>query len=642
MLPMVSIVMSVYNGEPFLWDAINSILRQTYPEIEFIILNDGSLDSSSEILKAFASEDARIQLIEHKENLGLTVRLNEGWHAASGKYIARMDADDISLSDRLSMQVDYLENNPDVGVLGTQMNVVNEDCLITEKYEVPISHDQIAWALMFNRSFAHPSVMIRRSILEQAGGYDATFRVSQDHELWTRLIWLTRFANLPEVLVNYRSHASATSIMDVRMQASNVLEARKRLGSRILEKDIPLDLIGWMEQSQLDDHRLPDAIISQVVTTIFDLYHGYNRKNLFTGEALEGVRSDMVRNVIRASRSACEADARQSIPPEGTYFHLKRIIPPPIKKIIRGLISGKLDEKNTPTLSNISNIKRPVVKKENGAIGISIIVLSYERMKSLELMLGSLLRQKMDNIKVELIVCNNSPRVYLRKSRFSGVGRMLQKFPDVRIINSSHNWSTDIRFSLATLAKNNIVLFLDDDLILLDNIFIAYMFDSFQKLGTFDILSCWNMLWVEWHEDFFSGVSLDFNTPEITGLTKSDLIGPGICMFNKKILTPNVLQAVMPVAHREADDMGFPLAAYLEHKSESYYLPSYRMIEFHMQSQHEPMYARPGHYAVLYALYKEMLSTGYAPVLSRLSAQEYETSNEKRAVDLLEKMKFAW
>jgi len=255
-------------------------------------------------------------------------------------------------------------------------------------------------------------------------------------------------------------------------------------------------------------------------------------------------------------------------------------------------------------------------------------------------MLGSLREQHMGQIPFELILCNNSPRFHLEKSRFSGIGRALYRFPDIRIINSNHNWSTDIRFSLATLAKNNTIFFLDDDLILQSKTFVASMFEAFLKLTPLDILSCWNMLWTEWTEDSFTAVSLTFKTSSVVELTKSDIVGPGVCMFDKHILTPNVLKAVMPVKHRGADDMVFPLAAYLEHKSQAYYFPSYNMLDFHTQSTEKALNARAGHYKDLHALYKSMFANGYLPVISRLA--ENDDSPEKRAIATLPRHTFSW
>jgi len=318
---------------------------------------------------------------------------------------------------------------------------------------------------------------------------------------------------------------------------------------------------------------------------------------------------------------------------------INRTVPAPLRNFGKKLIGRLMPLKNAERAADTPTSTSSNYEPENHD-GISIIVLSYERMRSLELMLSSLCEQDMSQIPFELILCNNSPRLQIKKSHFSRLGRVLRKFPDIRIINSSHNWSTDIRFSLATLAKNSKILFLDDDMILQNKKFIASMFQSYLKLDPVDILSCWNMLWAEWTENFFSAVSLTFKTPQITELTKSDVAGPGICMFNKHILTPNVLESVMPVKYHGADDMGFSLAAYLEHKSQAYYFPSYGMVEFHPQYQKKALDARVGRYKDLHALYKLMFKNGYVPVASRFSKNI--DSPEARALAILSKHKFSW
>ena len=640
-MPVVSVILPVYNGERFLREAIDSILSQTFRDFELIVIDDGSIDSSPSILAECTRHDKRVHVHMEPRNRGLVDSLNLGLRMAQGKYIARMDADDISLPDRLARQVDYLEINPEIGVLGTQMRIIDQLGATIGQYALPVSHNQIAWALMFESSFAHPTVMMQKRLLERAGGYNPLFYTTEDHELWTRLLWDTRFANLQETFLCYRSHHQSTSSTHADIQRANVLLARQILVSRVLEKKVSLEMIDWMAQSQVLGNDLPDDVIEQVISTIVDIFNGFCVKGLFDVNNLSDAYLELARKIMIASRFNTRLTKKEADKSEDLYFHIKKIIPSPIKKLGRKLLRGQT--KQALPAENTQKIKPPFVKSEDPVSGISIIVLSYERMRSLELMLGSLLEQKLDGISVELIICNNSPRFHLSKSHFSNIGRMLRKFPDARIINSSHNWRTHIRYSLATLAKNKTVLFLDDDFILRDSSFISYMFKTFCTLGPLDILSCWNTLWVEWTADFLSVVSLTFHEPQITEVTKSDVAGPGICMFNKQILTPNVLKGVMPTGeYSRADDMAFSLAAYLEHQSQTYYLPSYGMIEYHVQSKKNALYAQNGHYTDLYALYKAMLNRGYKPVMSRSSSLANNVTPEKKVVELIEQEKFSW
>ncbi|MFN5442865.1 MAG: glycosyltransferase family 2 protein, partial [Crocinitomicaceae bacterium] len=160
--PDVSVVMPVYNGEQYLKEAIESILSQTYVNFEFIIINDGSEDNSEEIILSY--NDPRIVYIKNLENLKLIKTLNIGFSKAKGKYIARMDADDISLPRRLEKQVDYLERNPDIGVLGTGVFLKGEKEISKLLYHT--DDKSLRFALAFYCPFIHPSVVLRKAVLD--------------------------------------------------------------------------------------------------------------------------------------------------------------------------------------------------------------------------------------------------------------------------------------------------------------------------------------------------------------------------------------------------------------------------------------------------------------------------------------------
>ena len=151
-IPLVSVVLSVYNGEKYLMNAIESILDQTYPAFEFIIVNDGSTDNSPKIIDKYRKLDNRIKVLNQK-NRGLIDSLNRGLALANGRYIARMDSDDISLPSKLEEQYNYLENNPDIGVLGTWIEMINEDGKPLKLWESPTSNHLIEWSLFFKTAW---------------------------------------------------------------------------------------------------------------------------------------------------------------------------------------------------------------------------------------------------------------------------------------------------------------------------------------------------------------------------------------------------------------------------------------------------------------------------------------------------------
>lgn len=269
MSPKVSIVMSVYNGETYLAEAIDSMLHQSFTDFEFIIVDDGSTDNTGDILNHYQKQDSRIHLIPLEENVGLATALNQGIQQAQGQLIARMDSDDISIPTRLQQQVDYLEAHPDVILLGSQMQVVDHQKNPLFLFEVPQAHSLIIWNLFFGRTFAHPSVMVRTDILQAVGGYNPDIPVAQDIELWTRLIGQGRFANLPDELLRYRSHDQATSVKKAQQQ-KNVLQ---------------MVLRGILRQ-------LWDDVLASTVTNFLRIRSGNPQ---FTSEEYERVSLDLQR-----------------------------------------------------------------------------------------------------------------------------------------------------------------------------------------------------------------------------------------------------------------------------------------------------------------------------------------------------------
>lgn len=203
---LVSVVMPVYNGSLYLREAIDSILSQTHTNLELIIINDGSTDNSEEIICSY--DDSRIRYLINEKNSGICVTLNKGLDIAKGKYIARMDCDDISVPERLQMQIEYMEQNPSIGVLGSDIIVFGEG--IKERI-FTFEHDKNCCkaGLLFNTCVAHPAVMIRTSLLEEYHfRYNDTYRGLEDFELWYRISKHADLVNLSHPLLYYRKHKS--------------------------------------------------------------------------------------------------------------------------------------------------------------------------------------------------------------------------------------------------------------------------------------------------------------------------------------------------------------------------------------------------------------------------------------------------
>jgi glycosyltransferase involved in cell wall biosynthesis len=218
--PTVSIVMSVYNGEHFLKAAIDSILNQTYQNFEFIIINDGSQDSSLKIIKGY--QDPRIRLID-QTNHGFIYSLNKGVEIARGKYIARMDQDDLSMPTRLQKQIKLLNDNPRLGAVSTFFESINfEDSMPTGKIFVfPSKNIDLKRALYVNNPMAHGSTTFRKDAWREVGGYHEEYAPPEDYDLWCRIAINWELGMVPEVLFQYRinnpdsmSQKSITKLLD--------------------------------------------------------------------------------------------------------------------------------------------------------------------------------------------------------------------------------------------------------------------------------------------------------------------------------------------------------------------------------------------------------------------------------------------
>src|SRR5208337_3644138 len=207
--PLISVCMPVFNAERYVSEAINSVLSQTFKDFEFLILDDGSTDGSLAILKSYAERDPRIQLTS-RPNKGLAPTLNELMDQARGEFVARMDADDISLPERLERQADYLRNHPDCVIVGCHALVIDSDGDPICVWFKGQTHEELDSQNVqgdHQSSLCHPAVMMRRQTVLDVGKYRER-ELCEDLDLWLRLAERGRLANLPIVLLKYRIHQS--------------------------------------------------------------------------------------------------------------------------------------------------------------------------------------------------------------------------------------------------------------------------------------------------------------------------------------------------------------------------------------------------------------------------------------------------
>ena len=221
--PTVSVVLPVYNAAKYLAQCMDSLLAQTFTDFEILAFDDGSTDGSIEILKEFATHDSRVNFLL-KDHCGYTPHLNEGIQIARGEFIARMDSDDICFPERFERQVEFLNQHPNVVVVGSSVELMDEYGDSFARMIGPSSHSEID-ARHLNGgggTVPHPSVMMRRAAVLKVGSYQARFEPAEDLDLWLRLAEIGELTNLKEPLLRYRIHAGMVSQSKAAQQQNQV------------------------------------------------------------------------------------------------------------------------------------------------------------------------------------------------------------------------------------------------------------------------------------------------------------------------------------------------------------------------------------------------------------------------------------
>jgi glycosyltransferase involved in cell wall biosynthesis len=237
--PQVSVLMTAYNAMRYVRVAVESVLSQTFGDFEFIIIDDGSTDGTTEVLRSYSARDPRIRLVS-RPNTGLGVALNEGLAMARAPLIARMDADDECLPERFEKQVRYLREHEECVLLGSRVLWIDSDgAPLFDMIGIELTHEKIDEQLITaGWSIVHPAVMMRRDVLLAVGGYKPELVPNEDHDLFLRMAEVGKLANLPEVLLKYRQHGHSVSAThgSLRMKTMRaVLDAaweRRKIASR--------------------------------------------------------------------------------------------------------------------------------------------------------------------------------------------------------------------------------------------------------------------------------------------------------------------------------------------------------------------------------------------------------------------------
>ena len=222
-MPRLSVIMPTYNTkEEYLREAIESILTQTFTDFEFLIIDDGSTNNTEQVVLSY--DDARIKYVKNKKNLGLVTSLNKAFHLACGEYIARMDADDISLPQRFEKQILYLDANPEVSLLGTAMQI------FPDIRDVYLPTRVTFLGLLEGCIIAHPTIMYKKACFEKHGLlYDEEYKHAEDYELWSRAIRYIEIRNLDTILLRYRQHQDQISTSHSSEQHRKALKAQQNM-----------------------------------------------------------------------------------------------------------------------------------------------------------------------------------------------------------------------------------------------------------------------------------------------------------------------------------------------------------------------------------------------------------------------------
>ncbi len=229
--PAITVLVPVYNAEKYLTEAIDSILNQSFTDFELLIINDGSTDKSEEIILSYS--DKRIKYVKNETNLKLIATLNKGFALSTGKYIVRSDADDINYLNRLEMQFQSMEQNPNIVLLGTSFETFGTDISSTvTRYAA--DHNTICLKHFYQIHLSHGTSIFRTETIRKHNlRFDSSYEHAEDYELWTRIAQVGRLANLPQVLYKVRHHNQKVSHLYAEIQKQNSLRVKQKLFEQI-------------------------------------------------------------------------------------------------------------------------------------------------------------------------------------------------------------------------------------------------------------------------------------------------------------------------------------------------------------------------------------------------------------------------
>jgi glycosyltransferase involved in cell wall biosynthesis len=301
--PVVSVVMPVYNAERHLRQAVESILKQTYRDFEFVIVDDGSTDGSSAILDEYEKTDSRVRLYK-QDNHGLVFTLNRVCGLARGEYIARMDADDICFPTRLEEQVEFMTRNPRIGILGTWAEAIDEAGTLCYYMKPPTTPETIRWSMVFTNPVVHSSVMMRRTIGESLDFYRPETFIPEDFFLWMRALQMTQLTNLPRVLLKYRIMPQGFTAKHLEVTQPNAARLIQQEIAKRLNTEVSIDVARNIWEMAILQRYESISEIRAVDTLIEQLYLMENQRVSLSDSDLRFIRNDVAVKFRRLAKAA--------------------------------------------------------------------------------------------------------------------------------------------------------------------------------------------------------------------------------------------------------------------------------------------------------------------------------------------------
>ena len=305
--PKISLIMSVYNGESYLSEAIESVLSQTFEDFELIVINDCSTDGTGEILNRYSQQDSRVKVYTNEENLRLPSSLNKAMSYAQGKYIARMDADDICLPERLEKQYKFMEENPDIALSSCKFMTLKNGIVSSGGCGGKNDRDSIKALLLVTNPILHPGIIAKADIIKKLG-YDKEFTCTEDMELWTRFVMEGYNVEImPDYLMIYRLHDKQITETTLEKQHKEVVSVQKRYFAKFLDvmndelEEFYISGIYFREDTDVNKfckfyrwiknvNRKTKGIDSEALDyAMFEIFAEYKRKGIKMADLIKGV-----------------------------------------------------------------------------------------------------------------------------------------------------------------------------------------------------------------------------------------------------------------------------------------------------------------------------------------------------------------